>query len=46
MVKTKKAAGRLKWLSAERIESMDPSLKEKEQNEYLEAFAKAMEEKE
>ncbi len=45
-VKTKKAAGQLKWLSAERIESMDPSLKEKEQNEYLEAFAKAMEEKE
>ena len=45
-VKTKKAAGQLKWLSAEQIESMDPSLKEKEQNEYLEAFAKAMEEKE
>ena len=32
-VKTKKAAGQLKWLSAERIESMDLSLKEKEQNE-------------
>ncbi len=45
-VKTEKAAGQLKWLCSERIESMDPSLKEKDQNEYLEAFAKAMEEKE
>ncbi len=45
-IKTEKAAGRLQWIGAERIESMDPSLKEKEQKEYLEAFAKAMEEKE
>ena len=42
-VKTEKALGRLRWLCSEKIERLDPSLRQAEQKAYDPAFSKAVE---
>ena len=42
VIKTEKAASRLRWLRSERIERRDPQFSKWEQDAYLEAFAREM----
>ena len=43
-IKTEKAAGRLRWLRAEKIAKLDAELRKAEQDEYAAAFARVMQE--